>query len=776
MAKADNKLRGATYFGSDNFLHQKSSSVGTKDLDNLYRFSIGSRSNFEMRLSEIKKGANIDVELYRLKSPFAEIRRKIGKIDFRKLRSQDRKTHLQQVSVSRKVGNKDEILQLGLESGEYVLRVLQRSGNSSYSMFATAKSISPPPLLVAPTATFNGNLLISDKSSYYDFTVTYSDDVAIDVSNIDNSDILVTSSNGFSQLATRIAINDSSNGTPRIVTYRINAPNGSWDSSENGLYNIKLQENQVSDTSGSFATAGFIGNFFVNVDQPPLVDREAPQASLNATSPWKNSNEAYTFMVSYTDNAALDVASIDNNDVLVTNSQGYSQLAEKISVNGSGDGIAYSVTYRINAPNEGWNSTANGFYQVSLQPNQVRDLSNNFVTAGALGSFSIQIDAPTTRTPSDLFEMGGAPDGSSTIFQVDFSKQDEDTRSDFGLFRGALVLGTVSGGSTNPGFVPWSPPFGDGSTKTFTNNPLISFNSINGGTSYQTGDLISFKNAEGKTEFRGILFTPDNYALCIGFTASSTDSNLPNSLILLKSSLSAAEAQAVRYIGYAQDFQTGSKTLETVSLSTFINFGFVSDRLMSPEEQDYTLEQGLDPSNYSGGSGSSEKVFGAIGNQLNNRITGNDSSNKLVGKGGDDRLFGEDNSDELYGGTGNDQLYGGNGGDTLNGYSDRNYNSIINDESQFDTLVGGSGNDIFVLGEGNNIYYVESGDGYAIIQDWEPDIDRIQTASVSGGQYTIEYKHVLGNPSKLDTEIYYSNGNIRDRIAILQDIEDNPFD
>lgn len=804
MGKADNKLNGAAYLGSgDTFSYRKSNSVGLKDLDNLCRFNISNRSNFKMSLSRIRKEANIDVELYRLKSSFAEARRKIGATVFRELGSQDRRTHLQLVSASKKSGNKNETLQVALEQGEYVLRVLQRSGSSSYTMLATAEAIVSLPPRTPPTATFGGNLFDA-KSSYYDFTITYSDDVAVNSASIDDNDILVIGPNGFSQLATRFAINDSSNGTPRIVTYRINAPNGSWDSSKNGLYNIKLQENQVSDTSGSFAAAGFIGNFFVNISQPspdplsldpslpnpPLPDQEEPKANLNATSPWKN-NKAYTFTVTYTDNLAIDVASIDSNDILVTNLQGFSQLAEKISVDSNGNGNAYTATYRINAPNGGWTSTENGLYQITLQPYQVRDLSSNFAAAGALGSFSIQIDPSITRTPSDIFEIGGSPNGTSTSFRLDFSKQDEDSRLNYGLFRGAIPSGTLSGDNDSDQSIPWT----DSQEISFFANNSISLNRVNGGPDYKPGDLISFKNSKNETEFRAVLFSEDGRALCIGLRDASSDNNLSNPPTLSPDSLSSLKAAmavkqvvaAERFTGYQNDFLNNSQNLETVELTPAITFRLNVNYLFGQEQLDYVLEQNLDPT----GSNSEPGLFGAIGNYLDNRITGNSANNSLEGlegndylqgEGGDDDLYGDlgndtlyggAEGDELYGGWGNDSLYGGDGNDYLYGYGD--YNATINDESQFDILVGGSGNDTFVLSNQQGAFYVESGDGYAIIQDWEPEVDRLQTYSITGVQYSVEYENVVGGAEK-DTEIYYSNGSIRDRIAILQDIEDNPFE
>jgi len=103
-------------------------------------------------------------------------------------------------------------------------------------------------------------------------------------------------------------------------------------------------------------------------------------------------------------------------------------------------------------------------------------------------------------------------------------------------------------------------------------------------------------------------------------------------------------------------------------------------------------------------------------------------------------------------------------------------NTVATDESQIDILIGGPGKDTFVLGNSNNSYYVESGDGYAIIQDWEPGIDNLRTSTVAGATYTVKHVAVSNiGDSRTDTEIYYSNNGVKDRIAILQDVVDNSF-
>ncbi len=98
------------------------------------------------------------------------------------------------------------------------------------------------------------------------FTVTYADNVSIDVTTIDGNDIQVTGTNGYNQLAQLVSINAPSNGTPRIATYAITPPNGTaWAGSDGGIYTVFMRTNQVRDTEGIPVPQGQLGQFTVNV-------------------------------------------------------------------------------------------------------------------------------------------------------------------------------------------------------------------------------------------------------------------------------------------------------------------------------------------------------------------------------------------------------------------------------------------------------------------------------------------------------------------------------
>ncbi|BDA70913.1 PA14 domain-containing protein [Calothrix sp. PCC 7716] len=119
---------------------------------------------------------------------------------------------------------------------------------------------------VAPTATLNATNIDSAGGNDYTFTVTYSDNVGVNVASFGNTDILVTGPNGFSQLAQYISSSsNTTNGTPRTATYRINAPQTTWSATSNGFYDISLQRSEVSDINGNFAAGANLGRFFVDI-------------------------------------------------------------------------------------------------------------------------------------------------------------------------------------------------------------------------------------------------------------------------------------------------------------------------------------------------------------------------------------------------------------------------------------------------------------------------------------------------------------------------------
>ena len=98
----------------------------------------------------------------------------------------------------------------------------------------------------------------------YDFTVTLSDDSAIDVATLDNNDVYVTTPAAGSIAAAFVSVDAPSNGTPRTATYRIMPPGGSWDIADIGTYTVGIAGSQVGDADNAFVAASAnIGTFAV---------------------------------------------------------------------------------------------------------------------------------------------------------------------------------------------------------------------------------------------------------------------------------------------------------------------------------------------------------------------------------------------------------------------------------------------------------------------------------------------------------------------------------
>ena len=94
------------------------------------------------------------------------------------------------------------------------------------------------------------------------FTVTYTDNVAVDVSSFGGANVqVVRAETGESFPATLQPDENDEDGPLRSATYSITPPGGFWDATDNGTYVISLLDGQVLDTSGIFAAAQVLGSF-----------------------------------------------------------------------------------------------------------------------------------------------------------------------------------------------------------------------------------------------------------------------------------------------------------------------------------------------------------------------------------------------------------------------------------------------------------------------------------------------------------------------------------
>jgi Ca2+-binding RTX toxin-like protein len=113
-------------------------------------------------------------------------------------------------------------------------------------------------------------------------TVTFSQSSGVDVSSLDNSDLVVNWSGGAIG-ASFISATPTGNGTPGTATYSLTPPGGTWDILDNGTYTVNLQASQVKDVVGNFYAASNLGTFSVNVaapaPTPPVVPTPVPSVT-----------------------------------------------------------------------------------------------------------------------------------------------------------------------------------------------------------------------------------------------------------------------------------------------------------------------------------------------------------------------------------------------------------------------------------------------------------------------------------------------------------------
>ena len=156
-----------------------------------------------------------------------------------------------------------------------------------------------------PEASANTHDITTGGGTAYEFTVTVTDDAAVDISGLDSTDIRVCSCNGYEQDAEFISVSPAGNGTPRTAVYRIRAGGLAWGPEDNGEYHVLLRPGQVSDTSANYALGSVIGTFLVDIadsNQPVLAWTGETEFVSDGVDPESgDSKTEFEFRVEYTD-------------------------------------------------------------------------------------------------------------------------------------------------------------------------------------------------------------------------------------------------------------------------------------------------------------------------------------------------------------------------------------------------------------------------------------------------------------------------------------------
>jgi hypothetical protein len=108
--------------------------IAATDKDDLYRFTAGNRSRLDLTLKGVRRGANVNVELYALQGDRPISSQRIGKLDFSTLKRVDIRRNLDRLARATRPGSANETLNLTLEAGSYYIRVYRRAGNTNYRL------------------------------------------------------------------------------------------------------------------------------------------------------------------------------------------------------------------------------------------------------------------------------------------------------------------------------------------------------------------------------------------------------------------------------------------------------------------------------------------------------------------------------------------------------------------------------------------------------------------------------------------------------------------
>lgn len=123
-------------------------------------------------------------------------------------------------------------------------------------------------------------------------------------------------------------------------------------------------------------------------------------------------------------------------------------------------------------------------------------------------------------------------------------------------------------------------------------------------------------------------------------------------------------------------------------------------------------------------SQSSFYILPEIGRADSDGMNGTSADDYFMGMSGQDVLFGQNGDDTLCGGNGSDRIYGGNGNDLL---------------------IGGFGSDLLYGGHNADwfVFYPSTPGEIDVMADFEPDLDKIYLAGLSGNSAEAVYSELI---------------------------------
>jgi uncharacterized delta-60 repeat protein len=118
---------------------------------------------------------------------------------------------------------------------------------------------------------------------------------------------------------------------------------------------------------------------------------DGPVALLKVQGITSPKSTAHPLTITYRDDDAIDLTTLDDRDVRVTGPNGFVRYARFSAILNNADPRQVTVRYKLTAPGSVWDATDSGVYTVRLRTDQVADEDGNFASTPTLGSFRVSI-------------------------------------------------------------------------------------------------------------------------------------------------------------------------------------------------------------------------------------------------------------------------------------------------------------------------------------------------------------------------------------------------
>ena len=542
----------------------------------------------------------------------------------------------------------------------------------------------------APTSAITVANITTEGGANHKFTVRYEDNRAIDASTLDNSDIIVVSPNGSNISATLKQTDPTGNNSAIEATYQINAPGSSWDFADNGNYTVKLQANEITDTTGNSVTAGTLGIFQVAIDTASPPPASPPPASPPSASPppasapsaaEQNNNSANSG--NSTERSPLSPTEQTNPATAAENPVHASDLPAVTSANSSGDGNNATVPFEPNSPSS-----------LETPPENSNENSNN------IGEVLTDIGIPEATAREAASQL--ATEDTTILENLEPSQvaQIAETIQERGLAIEEFEAEEVVEFIANFGGYLALPP------------ELLSQLPTEVPEDLQDSEAIAIVSQLLENGDREAILDPDNPLAAVGEIVQQLENgnvNLTpdqlNGVVeicnqLADPNFAANFANSFAAPGSAENSRYGDDRDNTL-IGNNDNNGLYglggSDTLLGHAGADTVL--GGEGSNLVGNlpalRSEQDLIFGNQGNDL---LGGNEGADTIYSGQDNDLAFGGKQDDRIWGDRGSDTLLGNLGSDTIFGGSS---NPETDDSTGSDLLLGGSGND-FLNGNQSN--------------------------------------------------------------------------